>query len=235
MLKEIGSYLHQCGSSAFRDSWNMASGFIGAVLAGLLLIRFGTIQFFSEMNSQTKSLNALGSFVLYSIAVWLLILLIRFLFISPFQLHHKLRSENERLRADLNSLIEGDPDLSMSDAIAYIRETKEAWKNTPPEIIQQEITDLAFKKKISVWGQPGEFLNFLKNFKDDMIGRPEKLIPIPFHFFYDVASGIYEDRGFMLSRLREYPESDNVTSYKRIYDVTVNRGQIDAIFSRKKP
>jgi hypothetical protein len=235
MLKDVRSYLRQCWSYAIRHSWNIASGFTGVVLAGLLLIWPGIIEILSDATPQTTALNGLVSFVLYTIAVWSFILLMRFLFVSPFQLHHKLRSENERLSADLDSLIEGGPNLPMSDAIAHIRESKEAWKNASPEIIQKAITDLALGEKISVWGQPGEFLNFQKDFEDSIRGSPEAPIRVPFYFFYDVAGGLYEDRGFMLRRSREYPESDKVTSYKRIFNVTVNRGQIDAIFSRKKP
>jgi hypothetical protein len=234
MLKTIGTYLRRCGLSAWKGSWNIATGFIGAVLAGLLMIYPGTIEFLSETTQQVKALNVLISFVLYTVAAWFLVSLIRFLFVSPFQLYRELMAEMETLQDELHRLVEDvEPDLAMGDAIDYIQETKETWKSAPPETIRNEIATLALRKKITVWGQPGQWNNVQRDFKDDMMGRPEKPIPIPFHFFYHVEGGL-EDAGFMLERLSEYPGSEP-TQYKKIYNVAVNRGQINVMFSKRKP
>lgn len=115
------------------------------------------------------------------------------------------------------------PDFPLGAALARIQ-FRMGWATTSDEQIRKMVTDFACNKKLTIWGQPGSKELSIKLIVDT-------LIEIPFHFFYDVKGGPDPDRGYFLERFQDHPDSSQVTKYKCIYQVTVNRGQIDSLFS----
>jgi hypothetical protein len=88
MIK-IRNYLWQCACVAFKSSWAGATGLIGTILGGLATTLLGSIHFINDATQIGKALNGAITTAIYAVGAWLIIFIIRTLFVSPFELWNK--------------------------------------------------------------------------------------------------------------------------------------------------
>ena len=136
------------------------------------------------------------------------------LYISPRFISAEIRRVSEEYKQSRPAA----PDLPFADAIDHLSRHVTEFQGKNDYEIQKAIVKSAFYGKLTIWANKGQ----------PMLDR---LVPIPPEFFYNVEGGPYENSGFMLESFGWLKGWSEAGQYKRIYNVTLNRLQLEAAFS----
>jgi hypothetical protein len=151
--------------------------------------------------------------VAYAI-MWMLVVCVSFL----LKLNHDKKTK-------IRGLEGYDPDFLFFDAMILIENNKK-WKGLTEVQIQKVIFNLAYRRKLTIWGQPA---------MDIKAGPPtDTLVEIPHYFFYDVVGGRHSDGGYYLQRYSDSPDPNENIPYKCVFNAKLNHDQIKEIFLRSR-
>ena len=170
-------------------------------------------------------MQALVTWIMGVVVFIVCFLVLRMLFVAPFQIHREQKKEMEKAQRELHDLVNGDtPDLPFGDAIVLVKQLFSERDYSEEEIAKQ-IVGMAFREKIRAWGQPPLF--------GSMLPLASTPVRIPHQFFYDPNYGPTEDGGYLFEIFTSLPGWLDQQKHKRYLNVMVNRGQIVAAFSNK--
>ena len=134
-------------------------------------------------------------------------LLLRMLFVAPFQMYREQKKEKERAQREVHDLVNGEtPDLLFGDD----------QRRGHPDYVTE---------KIRAWGQPPRI--------GTMLPLASTPVRIPHQFFYDPNYGPTEDDGNVFEISTSLPGWSDWREHESYLNVMVNRGQIVAAFSNK--
>lgn len=233
MVKEYLRYCYECFRLSYKPAWRGAETTVGNLLSAfvsIVLARY--LAPWVQRLFKGEDVQELITWVVGIVVFVISFLVLRIFLVAPFQLYRrqqeiigKTRSEKERLRKELDDLVNGDiPDLSFGDAIDLIRESFPE-KNVPEKRIAEQIVELAFRETISAWGQPPLFESMLP-----MANTPVK---IPHQFFYSPNYSPTEDGEYLFEVFTNLPGWSDWQKHGSYLNVMVNRGQVLAAFSNK--
>ena len=104
-IRNYCSYCSQCTGKAFWSSWDSANNAAGTVIGGgiALLVPLPII---SGVSDTIKWENSAISLVVYTIGAWIILLILRAIFVSPYRLWKEADDKVKDLEAKLRTKIE---------------------------------------------------------------------------------------------------------------------------------
>ncbi|MGB8900160.1 MAG: hypothetical protein WCC90_13400, partial [Methylocella sp.] len=145
----LRDYLSSLFKLAFKSSWELANGLFGAALGGGIMIWRGALQIINSQSHAAESENWVLSFLLYSGVAWAILLVFRFIFISPFELWRNTHNEVARLRkenAELEVKVDGkESRRDRADIVATIIKEGNLIAKTFEDINDKELIILQYK------------------------------------------------------------------------------------------
>lgn len=100
MLQNIKKYYWECVCCSFKSSYDAANNMFGAALVGLAMISHGLLHFMSGESPSAQAVNGTLTVVIYTIGVWLLIFVLRMIFVSPYLVWERAKEQTANATAE---------------------------------------------------------------------------------------------------------------------------------------
>jgi hypothetical protein len=95
------SYSRRCARRSLKSSWAATTGLSGAVLGGGAVTLLGSIHFMSGDDRLAQTINGAITTAIYAICAWTIILILRMIFVAPFEEWKEQKAKISGLEARL--------------------------------------------------------------------------------------------------------------------------------------
>ncbi|MBK7143421.1 MAG: hypothetical protein IPH75_15215 [bacterium] len=223
-MGRIFQYCIACVRLSWKSSWNSVGGTTGTLVLtvlGSLSIDAG-IREFLELSSAWLASALL--FLTDTVIVFIVLLALKAIFISPFKLVQSTAKKLEAAQTIIDGYQRaGEPDLPFEDAMTLAHQFYRATECTGSQM-QQTIVEWIFNEKLTAWGMvplPGM----------RWVPRAPTMIKIPHQFFYSPNGGPTEDNGYVFEIYTSLPNWEERSNHKSYCNVTLNKRQFLAVMA----